>query len=74
MHNKVKPFVPHQYASVPIYAAPTDEEERMANEAKQARRKASAQKNKKCIDAAEAKDTPTKPPEGQPTENHDNTK
>ncbi|RAW23297.1 hypothetical protein PC110_g20270 [Phytophthora cactorum] len=48
MHNKVKPFVPHQYASVPIYAAPTDEEERMANEAKQARRKASAQKNKKC--------------------------
>ncbi|EEY55954.1 uncharacterized protein PITG_08700 [Phytophthora infestans T30-4] len=37
MHNKKKPYVPVEYASDPIYAAPTDEEERLANEAKQSR-------------------------------------
>lgn len=53
MHSKVKPYVPVEYASDPIYAAPTDEEERLANEEKQSRRKASSQKKKKSASCLE---------------------
>ncbi|ETP46330.1 hypothetical protein F442_07424 [Phytophthora nicotianae P10297] len=50
MYNKVRPYVPSEFGSDPLYAAPTDDEERHAKEAKQARRSASAKKKK--IDAA----------------------
>ncbi|EEY61066.1 uncharacterized protein PITG_01309 [Phytophthora infestans T30-4] len=41
---KVRPYVPSEFASDPLYAAPTDEEERLAKEAKQARRNATQPK------------------------------
>ncbi|EEY70592.1 uncharacterized protein PITG_06037 [Phytophthora infestans T30-4] len=44
MYNKVRPYVPSEFASDPLYAAPTDEEERLAKEAKQARRNATQPK------------------------------
>ncbi|ETI56782.1 hypothetical protein F441_00796 [Phytophthora nicotianae CJ01A1] len=39
MDNKVRPYVPREFASDPVYDAPTDEKERLSNEAKRARRK-----------------------------------
>ncbi|ETN15405.1 hypothetical protein PPTG_21935 [Phytophthora nicotianae INRA-310] len=49
MYNKVRPYVPSEFAPDPLYAVPIDGEERHAKEAKQARHSASA--NKKKIDA-----------------------
>lgn len=37
MYNKVRAYVPRDFAADPIYNAPNDEEERLANEAKRAR-------------------------------------
>ncbi|KAG3046505.1 hypothetical protein PC121_g20626 [Phytophthora cactorum] len=69
MHSKIRPYVPAEYRSDPIYDAPTEEEERLANEAKQARRKASAKKanakkKKAAADTSGAKATPTEHTEG----------
>ncbi|KUF92179.1 H/ACA ribonucleoprotein complex non-core subunit NAF1 [Phytophthora nicotianae] len=50
MYNKGRPYAPSEIASDPLYAAPTDKEERHAKKAKQARHSASAKKKK--IDAA----------------------
>ncbi|EEY69783.1 uncharacterized protein PITG_06275 [Phytophthora infestans T30-4] len=36
MYNKVRPYVPSEFASDPLYAAPTAEEKRHAKEATQA--------------------------------------
>ncbi|KAG2789138.1 hypothetical protein Pcac1_g1708 [Phytophthora cactorum] len=69
MHSKIRPYVPAEYRSDPIYDAPTEEEERLANEVKQARRKASAKKKKAAADTSGAKATPTEHTEGESTEN-----
>ncbi|ETM42735.1 hypothetical protein L914_11669 [Phytophthora nicotianae] len=61
MYNKVRPYVPSEFASDPLYAAPTDEEERHAKEAKQARRSASAKKKKKKRDAADCDEAKVAP-------------
>ncbi|KAG3004089.1 hypothetical protein PC123_g23814 [Phytophthora cactorum] len=69
MHSKIRPYVPAEYRSDPIYDAPTEEEERLANEAKQARRKASVKKKKAAADTSGAKATPTEHTEGESIEN-----
>ncbi|KAG3017746.1 hypothetical protein PC120_g10854 [Phytophthora cactorum] len=69
MHSKIRPYGPAEYRSDPIYDAPTEEEERLAKEAKQARRKASAKKKKSTADTSGAKATPTEHTEGESTEN-----
>ncbi|ETP32795.1 hypothetical protein F442_18586 [Phytophthora nicotianae P10297] len=46
MYNKGRPYAPSEIASDPLYAAPTDKEERHAKEAKQARHCASAKEKK----------------------------
>ncbi|KAG3027399.1 hypothetical protein PC121_g17772 [Phytophthora cactorum] len=84
MHSKIRPYAPAEYRSDPIYDAPTEEDERLANEAKQARqkasakkasakkasaKKASAKKKKAAADTSGAKATPTEHPEGESTEN-----
>ncbi|KAG3055891.1 hypothetical protein PC121_g15544 [Phytophthora cactorum] len=69
MHSKIRPYVPVEYRSDPIYDAPTEEEERLANEVKQARRKASAKKKKAAADTSGAKATPTEHTERESTEN-----
>ncbi|KAG3061705.1 hypothetical protein PC121_g12858 [Phytophthora cactorum] len=69
MHSKIRPYGPAEYRSDPIYDAPTEEEERLAKEAKQARRKASAKKKKATADTSGAKATPTEHTEGESTEN-----
>ncbi|ETP53656.1 hypothetical protein F442_01473 [Phytophthora nicotianae P10297] len=59
MYNKVRPYVPSEFAPDPLYAAPIDGEERHAKEAKQARHSASANKKKKdAVVCDEAKVAP----------------
>jgi hypothetical protein len=63
--SKVRPYVPMEFRSEPIYDAPNDEEEQLANEAKKARRKASAKRKKVATATAEAKDTAPVPDGGE---------
>jgi hypothetical protein len=63
--SKVRPYVPMEFRADPIYDAPNDDEEQLANEAKQARPKAPAKRKKVATAAAEAKDAAPVPEEGE---------
>lgn len=51
----MRPYVPEEYVSNPVYNAPNDEEEKLANAAKYARRQVAALTKQKAVSAAEAK-------------------
>jgi hypothetical protein len=65
MFSKVHPYVLMEFRADPIYDAPNDEEEQLANEAKKACCKASAKRKKVATAAAEAKDAAPVPQEGE---------